>query len=97
MVLGNIDRWTDNWREGWTDRWLDGWMDRWMDEWILHEDRWMNYPDLIQHHLPWSLALADNTLLNFHNSSYNSQPHPIIIIIKIIIIIFMGECYVIST
>ena len=71
-----MDRETIGGRGGQTD----GWMDGWIDEWILHVDRWMNYPDLVQHHLLWSLALADNTLLNFHNSSYHTQPHPIIII-----------------
>ena len=52
-----MDRETTGGRGGRTD----GWMDGWIDEWILHVDRWMNYPDLVQHHLLWSLALADRS------------------------------------
>ena len=33
----------------------------------------------------WPMALAENTLLNLHNSSDDTQPHSIILLIKIFI------------
>ena len=37
-----------------------------------------NYADLGGCYPPQSSASADNTLLDLHNSSYHTQPHPII-------------------
>ena len=37
-----------------------------------------NYADLGGCYPPKSKAEADNTLLDLHNSSYHTQPHPII-------------------
>ena len=37
-----------------------------------------NYADLGGCYPPQPSALADNTLLDLHNSSYHTQPHPII-------------------
>ena len=38
-----------------------------------------NYADLGGCYPPKSSASADNTLLDLHNSSYHTQPHPIIV------------------
>ena len=37
-----------------------------------------NYADLGGCYPPQPSASADNTLLDLHNSSYHTQPHPII-------------------
>ena len=37
-----------------------------------------NYADLRKYYPPWPLASADNTFLHLHNSSYDTQAHPII-------------------
>ena len=37
-----------------------------------------NYADLGKCYPPQPSASADNTLLDLHNSSYHTQPHPII-------------------
>ena len=37
-----------------------------------------NYADLGGFYPPQPSASADNTLLDLHNSSYHTQPHPII-------------------
>ena len=38
-----------------------------------------NYADLRGCYPPQPLASAGNTLLDLHNSSYHTQPHPIIV------------------
>ena len=38
-----------------------------------------NYGDLGGCYPPWPTASTDNTLLDVHNSSYDTQPHSLIV------------------
>ena len=58
-----------------------------------------HYADLGGCYPPQPSASADNTLLDLHNSSYHTQPHPIIAnySVTIIIIVIWSLSYTVAT
>ena len=56
-----------------------------------------NYADLGGCYPPQPSASADNTLLDLHNSSYHTQPHPIIANYPVLISRWPEDTYNVST